>query len=589
MYYVSTDMANSHAAYWYKNSYAHFLYPRANLASQRISDFLKSIGTDNNRQAFLRKHIEYVLNSTDSEYCVLIDSTGCPNAIHIPITKVSRHENDVNIEFRVIAVVQRSTGLPVYYEVIPGNVVDISTVEHVIHKLGLYGCKVVYLLGDAGYYCPGTMERLVLKDIDFMARVNPTYDIYAKVMEEHFEELQDSRSDHLYDYRDRTVKIIKVPSVIAVDKNSGEKKQGFVYLCRDIQGYHSKCDHFMSSKQYATMTQEERAAAMDKFGVFAIITSKEVPEAEVLPEYYSRQGIEQFFDYAKNYGKMVPVRAQRMETVEGHMLMSFIATFLNCLIRNRLDIADASYTAVPDKLAEKAREDEEVVEVETATGKEYVLVQDPIAGLFSRSPASLFFVLQLQNAEVFEKEIVPSLPTRETNDFYHAFGLHYPTHILRENGIVLPILKEGAKDRCTRSKIFSVSAKVTEEQILEKRKAAEAKALAELAAKQGIELPGKKEAETQTVKRGPGRPPGSKNRKTLEREAEAARLAEQGNVPQKRGRGRPPGSKNKKTLAREAAEREKKRGPGRPPGSKNKKKYGKKSGQKKTGSNIDRK
>ncbi|MDT3662623.1 MAG: hypothetical protein ROM54_03775, partial [Anaerobiospirillum sp.] len=57
-----------------------------------------------------------------------------------------------------------------------------------------------------------------------------------------------------------------------------------------------------------------------------------------------------------------------------------------------------------------------------------------------------------------------------------------------------------------------------------------------------------KEKGAQAVKRGPGRPKGSKNKKTLEREqAEATAKQEE-----KRGPGRPKGSKNKKTLEREA-------------------------------------
>ena len=65
-------------------------------------------------------------------------------------------------------------------------------------------------------------------------------------------------------------------------------------------------------------------------------------------------------------------------------------------------------------------------------------------------------------------------------------------------------------------------------------------------------------------KRKPGRPRGSKNKKTLEREANAI------NIP-KRKPGRPKGSKNKKTLEREAlAAQSMKRRPGRPKGSKNK-------------------
>jgi hypothetical protein len=53
----------------------------------------------------------------------------------------------------------------------------------------------------------------------------------------------------------------------------------------------------------------------------------------------------------------------------------------------------------------------------------------------------------------------------------------------------------------------------------------------------------------QPVKRGRGRPPGSRNKKTLEREALEKEQAK------KRGRGRPPGSKNKKTHEQKERER----------------------------------
>lgn len=69
----------------------------------------------------------------------------------------------------------------------------------------------------------------------------------------------------------------------------------------------------------------------------------------------------------------------------------------------------------------------------------------------------------------------------------------------------------------------------------------------------------------------PGRPPGSKNKKTLAKEA-AMLLQNGGEQAPKRGPGRPPGSKNKKTLEKEAAGQlqVEKRKPGRPFGSKDK-------------------
>ena len=571
-YYLLTDLADMHAEYWYKNSYTSFLYPRANLASQRISDFYKSVGSDNNRRAFLEGHIRYLIESTDDEYFVLIDSTGCPNACDVPITKVSRHENDVNIEFRVIAVVQQSTGLPIYYEIIPGNVVDISTVDNVIRKLGLYGCKVRYVIGDAGYCCPGTMERLILSGIDFMTRMNPTYKIYEKALAEHYHELTDGDGENIVRYRGRLVKVIKIESIIGKDRDTGEEKTGYIYLCRDIQSFHSKANHLMKAKYAKTMTSSEIMNAVDKFGIFAIVTTMNLPEENVLPEYYTRQGIEQFFDYAKNYGKMMPVRNHTIETIRGHMLMAFIATFISAVLKNRMNLLDAQYTAVPMHLKEKVNEDEETIECDTEDGKkQLVLVQDPLKPILKPNPGTLFFVLQLQSAEIFDSEIVPSVATSETNDFFEAFSLNYPETVRRENGIVVPVLKRGAKDRCTRVKIFAHRTTVTDEAIESKREAKAKKQFEELAKEHS---PQNTEPEKRSVKekRGPGRPPGSKNKKTLEREEEQKRLAEQGLLPPKRKRGRPPGSKNKKTLEREAKEEQlHKRRPGRPPGSKNKK------------------
>ena len=111
-YYLLANGAACGAETWHKFNYTKFLYPKANLASQRISEFHAAIGRDENRRRFLMQHIRYLLKSTDEELCILVDSTGMPNKCRIPYTRVSNHDGDVNIEFRVIVVVQKSTGLP---------------------------------------------------------------------------------------------------------------------------------------------------------------------------------------------------------------------------------------------------------------------------------------------------------------------------------------------------------------------------------------------------------------------------------------------------------------------------------------------
>lgn len=537
-FYTLESEANVHAQSWYNQNYVKYLFPKANISSQRISDFLRSIGTPEVRRAFLLAHIKYLLESTDEELCVLIDSTGLPNKCDIPITRISVHEGAVNIEFRLIAVVQKATGLPIYYEYIAGNVVDISTLERTIRILAEHNCNVEYCIGDAGYCCPATMERLVLSGIEFMTRLNPTYNLFKDALASNFDEMM--KAEHAVRYRDRIVQILRVPTVIGTDKETGEEKQGFIYLCRDMQSYHSKSDHLMRSKKFASMTSDEYRAACDRLGVFAIVSTRNLASGEVLPEYYIRQGIEQYFDFGKNYAKFLPVREHSIETLSGHLLLSFIATFLVIVIRNRLGMLDTRYVGISASVAKKSCDDEEVIEVMDDTGTKYYIQQDPLLDVFKESPANLFFELRGQKADVFPSELIPSVPVRQAVDYYEAFHLQSPSYVLRDGIDLNPVFKD-KKKKLTRKLAFSQKPTRTDEDIEKRQKK---KSATPIAAEAATTMPEEK------PRRHPGRPKGSKNKKTLEREAEMKRLGIE--TPPKRGRGRPKGSKNKKTLEREA-------------------------------------
>lgn len=537
-FYTLESEANVHAQSWYNQNYAKYLFPKANISSQRISDFLRSIGTPEVRRAFLLAHIKYLLESTDKELCVLIDSTGLPNKCDIPITRVSVHEGAVNLEFRLIAVVQKATGLPIYYEYIAGNIVDISTLERTIRILAEHNCNVEYCIGDAGYCCPATMERLVLSGIEFVTRLNPTYNLFKDALASNFDEMM--KAEHAVRYRDRIVQILRVPTIIGIDKETGEEKQGFIYLCRDMQSYHSKSDHLMRSKKFASMTSDEYRAACDRLGMFAIVSTRDLAPDAVLPEYYIRQGIEQYFDFGKNYAKFLPVREHSIETLSGHLLLSFIATFLVIVIRNRLGMLDTRYVGIPASVAKQSCDDEEAIEVTDDSGTKYYIRQDPLLDVFRESPANLFFELRGQKADVFPSELIPSVPVRQAVDYYEAFNLQSPSYVLRDGIGLYPVFKD-KKKKLTKKLAFSQKPTRTDEDIETKQKK---KSVESIAAEAATTIPERKPA------RHPGRPKGSKNKKTLEREAEMKRLGVEP-LP-KRGRGRPKGSKNKKTLEREA-------------------------------------
>ena len=534
-YYILEDAANCHADIWYRHNYASYLYPHANIYSQRISDLLSCLGTPEQKREFLLKHIEYVLSSTDGKVSVLIDSTGFPNKCGLPITRVSVHEGKTNIEFRMIALVQKDTGLPLFYEIVPGNIVDISTIEHIMELAKQYKCEVSYAIGDAGYCCPSTMEKLVLAGIGFMTRLNPTYETFANVMDSHGKELDDPQNT--VRYRDRLVRVVKVPTPIATDKETGETVTGFVYLCKDMQSSASKQDHLMSSPKCKELTTAEIMSPCSRFGIFAIVTTRELQPEEVLPEYYIRQNIEQYFDFGKNYARFIPVRQQTMETLAGHMLLAFIATFVIILIKNRLNAVDTHFSEIPLKFCTDP--DESIITVEDEEGQtHYFQEQDPILAAFKVSPSTLFYELRGHKAEIFDDEIIPCVPVRQAKDFYEAFKLAAPLAVLRKaTGLEYEYYK-GDSCKLSRKVAFSRKASVSDEKI-QKRRSQTAKKKAQSAA----EAVGMNLIEPPPPKRGPGRPKGSKNKKTLMREAAEA-AAKKNTI--KRRPGRPKGAKDKK-------------------------------------------
>lgn len=574
-YYVLEDRANSHAETWYRHNYVSYIYPHANVYSQRISDLLATLGEPEQKRNFLLAHIEYVLSSTDRDVSVLIDSTGMPNKCGLSITRYSNHEGDVNIEFRMIALVQRSTGLPLFYEIIPGNVVDISTTTRIMQLAERYNCKVSYAIGDAGYCCPATMEKLILSGIDFMTRLNPTYDNFKNILAEHSRELDDS--SNFIRFKNRLVSVVKIETVIAKETSTGVEHKGFLYLCKDHQSNASKKDHLMSSKVSRTMKTEELIEACERFGIFAIVCTKDLTREEILPEYYVRQDIEQYFDYGKNYARFLPVRHHNEKTLAGHMLLAFIATFIVVMIKNRLNILDSTYTEIPGILSETEASSDGSTEYEIVTvsedgaSKQYYIKQDPLASVFRESPSSLFYELRCQKAEVFKMDIIPEIPVRQAKDFYEAFKLHSPSLVRRNSDKIEPEFVDGEQNRLTRKLAFARKPTVTDEDIERRRqKKSQTAESAKTATSAESQDSGSVDENAQTPKK-KGRPKGSKNKATLLREAEEK--ANGGNGKPARRPGRPKGSKNKKTLQREAEQAQngfKKRRRGRPIGSKNK-------------------
>lgn len=293
------------------------------------------MGKSERKREFLIAHIKYLLGNSKEEIGVLIDSTGIPNQCDFDFVCPSNHNGKLSVEFRMIAVIQKSTGMPLYYEIIDGNIIDITKIERIIEICRDHGCNVEYCIADAGYSSPKTLERLILSDLDYMTRLCPNYKFVSRALEEHRSELDNHEAAVLYNRR--IAHVVNIQSVIAPDTMNGAERTGFLYLCRDVDAWYSKAKHLVNNHRLLEIGIDGYFEEQEKSGTFAILTTCELSICEVLPEYYMRQEIEQYFDCGKNYAKFLPINESSEQTLNGHFLLSFIATFINITIKNRLN------------------------------------------------------------------------------------------------------------------------------------------------------------------------------------------------------------------------------------------------------------
>jgi len=459
LFYTLSGMANCDAIIWYKGNVVQHLYPKANLISQRISDFLASIGTPENQMAFQTAYLKYVREHYCKDMNLLIDSSGLPNGIHFPLTCKNVHNGKVSNEVRLVFVVQKHNGLPLYYRAVPGNIVDVSTLERIFLHLDSLGVNIDSCIIDAGYNYNDNLDLFYDEShqckIDFITRVGANDKTVKSLVKEVLPSIESK--ENFIKYQDRYLFIVKRKIMVGTAQNNPAN----LYIGLDFSRMSDELHKLIKRAKNNAFTCDEVFEAMQTEGIFGIVAGKDYSTEEILPAYYSRQDAEQIFDFAKNYTKLMPLRVSSEETFNGHLLLSYIASCAVKMIQLRLKEANLFF-------------------------------------------GSRFEYLRNQKCTVYPTRIVTDVPKKEANDTYKAFEMKCPSVIPFKDGI----LKYTPAEAKTLPKAEKIKSGI-------KKKEPENR---QNTGKQSFK--NKSTATTiSRIARGRGRPKGSKNKKTLRREA----------------------------------------------------------------------
>ena len=362
---VYTIIAENNAGQYYPDyAYNHPLFTdkMKMYSDSKVSDFIGTIKKSqsveflNNWNAN-RDHREKIYISYDStnKNC----QAGDVDFVEIGHAKDDQHKPVLNYSIAY----DRNNREPLFYEMYPGSIVDVSQLQYMLEKTEGYGYRHVGFILDRGYFSKENIRYMDKCGYDFVIMMKGMKKYASELVKKHKGTFEESRSHSIRDYKvsGTTVKGKLFPSdekdryfhiYYNERKRTAEREQleekidrmaAFLANQEGKIGYECPsafCHYFdpiyhTQGDEKTFMFAKERQDVIDSeiklCGYFIIITSEKMSAEEALDLYKSRDGSEKLFRGDKSYLGNKSFRVHGNESVNNKIFIEFVAL----IIRNK--------------------------------------------------------------------------------------------------------------------------------------------------------------------------------------------------------------------------------------------------------------
>ena len=532
---------------------SHMHFSVSALSSSSMTTLLSSKITDsmivNFKNAWME---EYIRNHDVAEVWLSVDGTNVDSKLvgsALAAKGNAKSGNSVDIIGQIWAV-DASNGMPITWTVIEGNVPDCKAFDNILSQLKESGIKVKGVLLDSGFASEQIMNAITELGLEYIIKLKGACNGYEEMFSLYADAIRCNvkhliSRDGLYGCTSKAQVFKKSSETTTVGlffhhlnatEGSEHLNKHVVDAIADAKAAidtHRTPEIDSEINSIVSIVKGEKGQAdsvavdyakwqklLDSKGFFAIASSLDLSATEMYPLYASRNASEHAFTQVKSMLGLDTLRGHLDAGVEASIAVSFIAAALRALFV----LACASAKSETNLMLGKLKT---VVVVNS--------INDGFHSQFSgdMQVKALFNVLGITNSDLSDLATQMNQISDRVN--------------ISEFRTLCSFDKDGILSQSDRHHLSMQGQTIEPSCIVAK------------------------EFDTIPVKRKPGRPKGSKNKRTLERERHEGRQA----VKPPAKRGRPLGRKNNKTLAREAAEALLPPKPpakiGRPKGSKNKK------------------
>lgn len=280
--------------------------------------FFDVMGSDNLKIAFFRALVVMKRRKDPSfgKSCY-VDSTPLPNDICDNVFNAfcSHGTGSSEWQTRLVLVLDSRSGIPVWFQVLKGNILDVNTIKGVIDdvRISLDVCIDEMVL-DAGYASKDLIEAFHDNRRKLMVKMPlrkgwPWNELYHRHKDKF------GRGKYAF--------VRKGHEYFGIhDECTMFDRKMHVYVYVDKHNALAAGRQFMTEheKEFNAMKDYEKDWVMVKGGFFILVSNRQMTAQDALSRYFDRAEIEEVFKKAKTYLELLPLSKWTVDRILGKLL-----------------------------------------------------------------------------------------------------------------------------------------------------------------------------------------------------------------------------------------------------------------------------
>ena len=356
----------------------HYFENTKTMYSSDVSRLHSLLGSDErSKYAFTEKWIEKINPQNGIYYDITSFSSYATNNEYVEWGYNRDKENLPQINLGMVCCMK--TGLPFFYNIFPGSIVDVTTIKNFIKFLIIYKLQDLFLILDKGFFSVSNICELMESDRNFSLIIPLPFSLNL-TKELIKNDLDIKNPQNMFQYNEEILFHKAVPTSIKghnftahiffnekaeVDqrhlfysklltylycvrstryeakiskKELNNQKTFETYVNDEIPNSYKNYFCYDASKKAVVRNETKINEYLSKLGFFIIISAKEnLPKEDVLSFYRDKDKIEKIlvlctkyevFDSSKNELNTDRLHSHSKTTTEGRLFVKFIATIL---------------------------------------------------------------------------------------------------------------------------------------------------------------------------------------------------------------------------------------------------------------------